>query len=278
MARNIKTKPLSEQGCLFKSYTTKSPLQYPGGKSRAVKYLLPLFPKNLKEVISPFLGGGSLELMLAAQGISIKGFDIFEPLVEFWQCLLTQPFLLANEVEKYFPLSKEKFYEIQSQHAILTDKLSRAAVFFVLNRCSFSGLTFSGGMSPGHPYFTKTIIDRVRYFYNPLLEVEIADFETSLNRFPDAFAYLDPPYLTKNYLYGARGNMHKNFDHHRLAFTIKERPSWILSYNNCTEIRKIYKNHFILTPKWTYTMSSNKNSNELVIFSRNYNPEKCIFE
>lgn len=36
----------------------KSPLRYPGGKSKAVNSILPFIPKDTKKICSPFLGGG----------------------------------------------------------------------------------------------------------------------------------------------------------------------------------------------------------------------------
>ncbi len=38
----------------------KSPLRYPGGKSRALKQILPLIPVNISEFREPFVGGGSV--------------------------------------------------------------------------------------------------------------------------------------------------------------------------------------------------------------------------
>ena len=38
----------------------KSPLRYPGGKSRALKQILPLIPMNISEFREPFVGGGSV--------------------------------------------------------------------------------------------------------------------------------------------------------------------------------------------------------------------------
>ena len=38
----------------------KSPLRYPGGKSRALKQILPLIPLNIAEFREPFVGGGSV--------------------------------------------------------------------------------------------------------------------------------------------------------------------------------------------------------------------------
>ena len=38
----------------------KSPLRYPGGKSRAIKQILPQIPVNIREYREPFFGGGSV--------------------------------------------------------------------------------------------------------------------------------------------------------------------------------------------------------------------------
>lgn len=252
------------------NYSTRSPLRYPGGKTRGVDYITQFFPKYLDELISPFFGGGSIELSVAAKGIVVYGYDIFSPLVEFWQCLSLQPNELAKEVEKYFPLAKDKFYELQHTQMKFETKLERAAVYYVLNRSSFSGSTLSGGMSPEHPRFTRTSIERLRNYFNPNIIIEEADFKYSLERHPFTFTYLDPPYLIKNSLYGKKGNAHKDFDHERLAKILKNREYWILSYNDCNEIRNLYEDFQILTPNWKYGMSNDKVSKEILIFSKNF--------
>jgi DNA adenine methylase len=66
----------------------KSPLRYPGGKTRGVKEIIKYFPPGLNRLCSLFLGGGSIELELANKGVEIFGYDIFEPVVTFWQVLL----------------------------------------------------------------------------------------------------------------------------------------------------------------------------------------------
>jgi DNA adenine methylase len=110
------------------NYSARSPLRYPGGKTRGVEFITQFFPKNLDKLLSPFFGGGSIELSVAVKGTIVFGYDVFSPLVEFWQCLLTQPNELANEVEKYYPLPKEKFYELQATQTKFKTKLERAAV------------------------------------------------------------------------------------------------------------------------------------------------------
>lgn len=249
------------------NYTVRSPLRYPGGKTRAVEIISRCFPSRIKELVAPFFGGGSIELLFAARGVRVHGYDVFRPLVEFWQCLLQRPNQLANEVEKYYPLSRERFYRLQEQQTQFPSKLERAAVYYVLNRCSFSGATLSGGMSPGHPRFTRSSIQRLREFNNPNISVERADFEESLSQHKSMFAYLDPPYLINSGLYGKKGDAHKDFDHVRLAKVLKDRGNWVLSYNDCEDIRELYRGFKFMTPNWKYGMSSDKTSKEVLIFS-----------
>ena len=250
------------------NYSARSPLRYPGGKTRGVEFIIQFFPKNLNELLSPFFGGGSIELAAAASGTMVYGYDIFTPLVEFWQCAAAKPQQLAIEVEKFYPLRKEKFYELQQTQTKFKTKMQRAAVYYVLNRSSFSGATLSGGMSPGHPRFTHSSIERLKNFCNPNMQIEKADFKISLQKHIDVFAYLDPPYLIKSSLYGRKGNAHKDFEHEALAEILKQRKRWILSYNDCPEIRTLYKNFYMLTPSWKYGMSNNKLSKEVLIFSK----------
>ncbi|MBX3242794.1 MAG: DNA adenine methylase [Chitinophagaceae bacterium] len=249
------------------NFTARSPLRYPGGKTRAVEYISRFFPKHLNSLLSPFFGGGSIELSAAARGVKVYGYDVFPPLVEFWQSLVKQPDELADMVARYFPLSKENFYRLQQVQTGFRSKLERAAVYYVLNRSSFSGSTLSGGMSPGHPRFTESAIQRLREFYNPNIDVRKADFKRSLTDHPDMFAYIDPPYLIKNALYGKKGNTHRDFDHEGLTRLLKARENWILSYNDCDDIRDLYAGYPTITPTWKYGMSNDKSSREILIFS-----------
>lgn len=248
--------------------TSRSVLRYPGGKTRGIDFITPFFPKQLDKLLSPFIGGGSIELAVAAGGTKVFGYDIFSPLVEFWQSVLERPNELADEVEKYYPLPKTDFYQLQQTQTRFKTKLQRAAVYYVLNRSSFSGSTLSGGMSPGHPRFTRSAIERLRRFYNPNIKVTKGDFKQSLADHPHIFAYLDPPYLIENSLYGRKGDAHRGFDHEGLSAILKKREHWILSYNDCEAIRKMYKGFPTLTPNWKYGMSNKKNSSEILIFSK----------
>jgi DNA adenine methylase len=244
----------------------RSPLRFPGGKTRAIRMLLPLLPDETDTLVAPFFGGGAFELAAAACGWKVIGYDANASLVDFWQVLVTDPHGLANAVEKYHPLSRERFYELQQ--VSFDTQLERAAVFFTLNRASFSGLTRSGGMSPNHVRFTPSSIQRLRDFHVRNFSVQRADYRESIAAHPDALLLLDPPYLNAKRLYGARGDLHEGFDHECLRDLLHGREYWILCYGDCPEIRAMYEGYTVLPLHWKYGMSKRKDGREIVILSR----------
>jgi DNA adenine methylase len=264
---NIVQLPLFDGGELPEQYP-RSPLRYPGGKNRAVKTLYSWIPKNERKLCSPFLGGASIELACTTK-MEVFGSDVFEPLVDFWDVLITDNELLAQRVEAYLPeLTKTMFYNLQKRYNQgITDKLERAATFYVLNRSSYSGTTLSGGMSPGHPRFTLSAVERLRSFKVDNFHVQCVDYREVIPQYEDAFLYLDPPYMNDQALYGNRGNTHRGFDHRALAELLHKRDRWIMSYNNSPEIRELYKQNPIVPVEWIYGMSKNKQSNEVLILS-----------
>ncbi|HCC44685.1 MAG TPA: adenine methyltransferase [Gammaproteobacteria bacterium] len=268
----------------------KSLLRYPGGKTRALKHIVPYFPPNLTTLVSPFFGGGSIEIHYASQGTRVYGYDNFEPLVNFWQNVLKQPEEIAYMLEMFFhPCTKEMFKEYQkkqcTQHddaRLLSWREYRACMFYALNRSSFSGATLCGGYSQqaADNRFTESSIERLRKFKCPNLSVEEADFTKSLARHDDGeFIYADPPYLlTGTALYGDRGNTHRSFDHLGFAETIKQKENWIISYNPAPEILELYKDYEIVYPEWSYGMSKDKKSKEILILNVKENDNALLVD
>jgi len=245
----------------------KSILRYPGGKSRAVKEILKIIPDSTKTLCSPFFGGGSIEFACAENGIQVYGYDVFEPLVIFWQEVFQHPKHIANLVRKHHPLPKESFLQLQKNLLSIKERDELAAVFYVLNRSSFSGSTLSGGSSPEHPRFNDTAIQRLENFVVKNLSIKCKTFEESIPAHPHDFLYLDPPYLIDSYLYGNKGDTHRNFEHHKLLDILKSRDNWILSYNNCPEVLEWYKDYEITFPKWSYGLGNSKESKEVLILN-----------
>lgn len=254
-------------------------LRWPGGKTRAASkifdYYFPL-PKYTSTLVSPFLGGASVEIYAASKGIKVIGYDNFHSLICFWNFVKKHRYEMSILLEKYLPLIKEEFYDLQNK--LITwdvDKkvgIDVAVAFYVLNRASFSGSTLSGGMSPNHPRFNKECINRLKSFNGmDNITIEHMDFKQSIPLHPNEWLYCDPPYYldkNKNNLYGINGNLHRHFDHQGLFDILSKRDKFVLSYNDCEYIRELYKNFTIYPISWKYGMSKNKHSKEIIITSR----------
>lgn len=196
--------------------SSHSPLRYHGGKTRAIKllaYELPTTP--YQKVLSPFIGGGSFELYLTGLGKQVTGYDLYSPLVTFWQTLLTRPKELADLCEPLLgQVDKELFNTLKTSiiGETIKDDNELAKAYFIVNRCSFSGSTTSGGFSKQSASpkgrFTPSSIDRLRTFSNSRLTIEKANFITTLSNPDDyGFVFLDPPYALgdNSRLYGSNG-------------------------------------------------------------------------
>jgi DNA adenine methylase len=267
----------------------KTPLRYPGGKSRAVKTLMEFVPEDCGELCSPFLGGGSFELALSEKGVRIHAYDGFKPIVWFWQALLKDPQRLADVADSYRRLHTYTYKEEALQRRGLPKKdfeifrtsvrrslqnndpfsFEAAAKVYAINRSSFSGATFAGGFSERASYarFTDRQLEELRKFKVNDFTVKHADFKDSLKRH-DCYYYLDPPYFLsrmRNKLYGDEGDMHEFFPHLALFSELRKRENWILSYNDCEEIRDLYRDYKIHKAAWTYGMNKSKKSSEIII-------------
>lgn len=75
-----------------------SPIRYAGGKSLAVGHVIELLPDNVKRVISPFFGGGSIEIAMGKYlDLEVKGYEIFDILVNYWKFQIENPKLLYEK-------------------------------------------------------------------------------------------------------------------------------------------------------------------------------------
>ena len=237
--------------------TIKTPLRYPGAKSRAVRSLLQFIPSDVDEMVSPFFGGGSFELALTARGIRVHGYDLFPPLVKFWDVLLSRPQLLCDRIQEMLTeFTAEEFVEFQrGRFGELESVLDEAAMFLILCNLSWNGRAMRvGGLSryyiddagiPRTDYEQggQVLIwyDRIRDFQNSLVSVGVADFQDALNSHPELFSYLDPPYPTPYYgVYGDSAVYHEKFDHEALCALLAGRERWLLSYNDTEVVRDLY--------------------------------------
>ena len=239
---------------LFKVPSIDLPFWYFGAKTKARKILADYIPPNVKEVVSPFLGGGSFELYLTAKGIRVYGYDICEPLVGLWKQLLTNPDELSKAVRnQVMSLTVENWKDYQN--IIFDTDVERAAQSLLTLNFSYNAMGFRNSgctkfvVEPdGQPYRGQLYLrnrklvhyDRIQNFFNPLLTVDFMDFRESLEKHPNEFIYADPPYPETGKIYGTNPKHHEEFPHDELAKILYKRDNWILSYNNCELIQSLY--------------------------------------
>lgn len=251
--------------------TTKPVLRYPGGKTRAVKTLDTYIPDGIETVCAPFIGGGSFELHLTSKGIRVEGYDMFSQLVIFWEQMLNHPDVLADNLQEHLgKIDKETFKTMQKDLISFSgNNMKLARDFYIVNRCSFSGATLSGGYSASAATqrFTQSSIDRVRNFHNDLLTVHHGDALDVIPEAKEDILFLDPPYLLEDStLYGVHGDKHKDFDHKMFFEIVKESGKpFLLTYNNHPDIKTLWKDYEQVETSWSYGMNASKKSSELII-------------
>ncbi len=245
----------------------KSPLRYPGGKSRALKKIMAHVP-DFKEYREPFLGGGSLFLHLK-QLFPDRKFcvnDLYYDVYNFWRQAQINLDAVVDMVMKWrfqFQDGKELYVFLKSNSGCFND-IERAAAFFIFNRITFSGTTHSGGYSEDafRNRFTDSSIERlcslVEVIGDPKITITNYDYTELLRREGDnVFIYLDPPYYsaTNSALYGKKGDLHKTFDHKRFAEAVEDcAHKYLITYDDCDYIRNLFSYTTIIPWKLTYGM------------------------
>ncbi len=259
----------------------KSPLRYPGGKSRAIKFIAPLI-SEFDEFREPFVGGGSVFVYLKQKYPNRKFWinDIYENLYHFWKQTQQNPEKLIKQIQFWKDNSDngKELHRFLLDNIKNLDELNKAAAFFVFNRITFSGTTESGGYSNAafNKRFTQSSIERVKHLSLILDNTKITnlDYQEVLEaKGGNVFIFLDPPYYsaTKSALYGKNGNLHKSFDHERFAEVLKStKHKWLITYDDSEYIRDLFS--FANIKKWnlTYGMrnvgnNGNQKGNELFI-------------
>lgn len=231
----------------------RSPLRYPGGKQKAIAQIVAMLPERASEYREPMVGGGSVFFYAKSRGFARKYWinDEFSELVSFWKTAQSEEGCrkLQQELESLrsrFKSSDEiKEYFLQARLEEPTDAFRVAFLFFFFNRVTFSGTTRAGGFSSQASInrFTASAIERLGILPEALSGTEIThgDFEKVISR-PGSgvFIFLDPPYFTAKKLYGRNGDLHQ-FDHERLAAALKKsNHTFLITYDNCSEIRALY--------------------------------------
>ena len=262
----------------------RSPLRFPGGKSRALKQILPIVP-NFEEYREPMVGGGSVFFALKQQfpGKTFWINDINKELFLFWNiCKTNNQDLLDGvfKLKKDYADGKKLYLKFNGEIKNLTN-LQRAVRFFLLNRITFSGLAESGGYSDESfkKRFTFSSFDRLEKATDILKNVKLTnvDYIRLIEKKGNGiFLFLDPPYLNNggSKLYGKKGMIHSGFDHDRLAREMKKcKHKWLITYDNSPKVIELFSFANIYVWELQYGMNNYKQKSAKIgqeLFISNY--------
>ena len=268
----------------------KTPLRYPGGKSRACVKLETFLPdlRDYKEFREPFLGGGSVAIHITKKypHLDIWVNDLYEPLTNFWKTLQDDGYKMFKRLQelksRYPDRGSAKGLFLEAKEVVNDYTLSplyRACAFYVINKCSFSGLTESSSFSAqaSDSNFSMRGIEKLPGYTQIIRNWKITNgrYQELLTDDRKVFTYLDPPYDIGSNLYGRKGSMHKSFDHDSFA-TICDRfvGPQLISYNSSQLVKDRFKDYEVGEFDLTYTMRSvgeymreQKEPKELVLFN-----------
>jgi site-specific DNA-adenine methylase len=273
----------------------KTPLRYPGGKSRACVKMDPYFPdlRNYDEFREPFLGGGSVAIHITKNypNLNIWVNDLYEPLSNFWQQLQLFGKDIENELIKIKlsnnnPILSRELFNTSKQK--INDKtlpnIDRAIAFYIVNKCSFSGLTEKSTFS--QQAFDQLSINGIQKLstYSEIIknwQITNQSYEYLFNENKKVFVYLDPPYDIDSNLYGQNGILHKEFNHNKFADDCNNSNlSQLISYNSSKLVKDRFKNWNVVEYNFNYSfisvgnyMKSQKDRKELLLFNYGVNNE-----
>ena len=254
----------------------RTPLRYPGGKSKAIKTLSPWFPQIVSEYREPFIGGGSIAIDFTKTNPDVPVWvnDLYVPLYNFWIQLRDrgkelservreekQKTLDEGEIGKVTEKAKELF-DTYKEEIDTYDDFEKAVAFFIMNKCSYSGLTENSTFSPtaSNSNFSLVGADKLAQFSKLIENWKITNIDYAevmrAQGSSDTFIFLDPPYDIKDFLYGKNREMHKSFDHDRFANDVYNCiHKFMITYNVNDRLMELYKNYNLKEWKLRYSMA-----------------------
>ena len=238
-----------------------SPFRYAGGKFYARKLILEHISQHTV-YIEPFAGGASI--FFAKKKTSVNWLnDIDWDLINCLKIIRDSPEDLIRKLRNE-QATKGRHNYFKNEYKP-TSKIGRAVRWFYLNRTSYSGIMnmqncywgYGDKFSMRPENWPRNIL-RTSEKLNKV-RLTAYDFERVINAAPDgAFLFVDPPYFNadqdKFYTYAF-----SHEDHFRLCNVLRknsDRIRFLITYDNCPEVRDIYKwAHDLHEKEWNYTIN-----------------------
>lgn len=267
----------------------KTPVSRVGNKSSILHILYAVFPMKYGRFIDVFGGSGSVLLGKEEVHLFEVYNDFDKNLVNLFRCMKERTMATVRElgfcnlnsredfnaIRKFFEQREEFTDEYLSEELLLTEltfpplqanelkelrtritkdhDVRRAAMFLKLLRYSYSSSCKSFA---SQPFDIRKLFGLIKELENRMANVvvENQDFETLIKHYdrPDSFFYADPPYFSSEGMYEVGFGWD---DHVRLRDTLKGiKGKFLLSYNDCPEIRELYEGFSLLDFSRTHAM------------------------
>lgn len=249
-----------------------SVLNYFGGKSRYLDFLLPLFPDH-RHYIEPFCGSAVVFLNKKPSPIETIS-DKDERLYNFFHVLREFPEELVQSL-RFTAYSRVEFQKAAKPSS---NPIENARRFFIRSQMSFAGICDTDrrkdswrsnrkesrmGMALDVAKFISKVeglqhsIDRFRS-----AQIENRDFRQIIpaHSRADFFLFVDPPYLVSTRTNGGRKDYKHELsaeDHKELAEMLNETESQVMiCHYDCQEYDQLYP-----APKWKKILAPDRSTN-----------------
>ena len=263
----------------------KSVWRYPGAKGRLISSLeayLDNILKDSNEFADCFVGGGSVLLHVANKypQINLYANDKNYNVYAYWKIVSDTDnynLLQLNSLLDIQPTT-ELFYSLKKE--ITTDLVRSAYIGIFLNRCSFSGMSVNpiGGKDQKSKYtvgcrFNSKKLQLNNIKIHNLLQGRVIVDNCDINNYyvldkQQISLYLDPPYRKVG------ADLYHMFmddkEHTNLSLKLNGRTNWLLSYDDDSFIKDLYKENQMIDLAARYSINGKKtkweNKSELLIF------------
>jgi DNA adenine methylase len=266
-----------------------TPLRYPGGKGKLAGYIKALIKANKLldgEYVEPYAGGAAiaLELLFHEYVSRVHINDISRPVHSFWKSVLTDTDELCKRVRdtELTIDSRDKQKKIFSHPDDFAEIDIGFATFF-LNRVNRSGI-LNGGVIGGRDqtgpwkigarYNREELTYRIESIAKMKNRIELSCMDAleflqnNETSWPSkTLIYLDPPY------YGKGRDLYYDFyqhdDHEKVQRFILHNMAdkyWIVSYDDASAIRDLYKGCRWRAYKIGYSARERREGSEIMFF------------
>lgn len=237
---------------------TRSILRYPGGKTRFAPFIqeaLGLNKARVRVFAEPFCGGAgvAISLLEAGQVDSIALNDSDPLIAALWRVVFSDDAQWLAEQIGVVPLNVDEWKRLKASTPTNDRDLALKALY--LNRTSFNGILHKSGPLGGWGQTKRTLdvrfprerlatrilqLSELRDRVRPVRCLDWRSFVDELKHDDGVFFYFDPPYFHKaEQLYGHYFDLDEHIAFR--DFLNELTVPWLLSYDDASEIRELYK-------------------------------------